>query len=235
MFNLFLIPCKSIFVLIQHQSFQPEKNRVLSAFPTWVWRAGPRCETARQMWPSASQASSSSIFPTASAAHLRQPRCDLHNLLPGSLLSISRHVQDSSHSTATLGSSPATSYTSCDPQLTPSPSFLGYFLTLMPVFVDPESNLEGALALWAAPGVPKPWLCALHCSGFAFWRSQNSQFPFDNRFVLSLGDTPSLCKCYKSGVSDPLFTNCCCFPVPAPIRGSADARNVTVASCDRWY
>lgn len=165
----------------------------------------------------------------------------MHKLLPGTPFSMNHHAQGSGRSCVTApsmampASSPATSYTGSDPQLTPSPSFFGYFLTLMPAFVDPEPNLEGALALWAAPGVHKPSLCALRCSGFAFWMSQNSQFPFDNRIVLSLGDTPSLCKCYKSGVSDPLFTNCCCFPLPAPIRGSAHARNVTVASCDRWY
>lgn len=165
----------------------------------------------------------SSILPYS---FCRSPRAALGVFCTASsLFSISHHI------TAAPASSPATGYTSSDPQLTPSPSFSGYSLTLMLVLLVQGLSWRER---WRS-GVHKPWLCAPRCSGFAFWTSQNSQFPFANRFVLSLGDTPSLCKCYKSGVSDPLFTNCCCFPLPAPIRGSAHARNVTVASCDRWY
>lgn len=138
-FDLFLTPCQNIFVLIQHQNFQLEKTKVLSAFPTWVWRAGPRCETARQMWPSASRASSPSILPYS---FCRSPRA-----APGVFCTASSLFSISHHITAAPASSPATGYTSSDPQLTPSPSFSGYSLTLMPCFVGPGSKLEGALAL----------------------------------------------------------------------------------------
>lgn len=81
----------------------------------------------------------SSILPYS---FCRSPRAALGVFCTASsLFSISHHI------TAAPASSPATGYTSSDPQLTPSPSFSGYSLTLMPCFVGPGSKLEGALAL----------------------------------------------------------------------------------------
>lgn len=105
-------------------------------------------------------------FPTASAAHLRQPQVCFAQ--PAARLpALHQPPRVTAPSTATPASSPATSYTSSDPQLTPSPSFLGYFLTLMPVFVDPESHLEGALA---APGFPNPGSVLRAAQGLRFGR-----------------------------------------------------------------
>lgn len=94
-------------------------------------------------------------FPTASPAHLRQPQVCFAQ--PAARL-------PALHQPPRASSSPATSYTRSDPQLTPSPSFLGCFSTLMPVFVDPESNLE------AAPGFPSPGCVLCTAQGLCFGR-----------------------------------------------------------------